>query len=611
MLLDPRKLPDSPPNRLRRADVHLGSTDDTGAQSNLLYDWRPTWADAIVRCRWLFVAVWVALQALAFNGQWRVGLDSALYRHLGHSLATGEGYRIFGEVHGHVYPGLPVLLGALEAIFGQTVWPVILVMLLASAATLWFTYLVARRVLPDWAAILTTAGVAFNFRFVQQGHELMTDAPFLLGVMMTLWGLEALRDGPRRRGVAALVSGLVLAASMRPTFWVLAGAVAFGAAWTAIKGWRAATGSARHTHAVRAISVLAFVVLAVGAFLIFDPRIRGMDLASGGYERELLDRLMDVGPLAVATPAKLLSILNDDLPRLFFAERVSYLHIVFALALLGGVSLLTIGGWRNESTRAAERRPTWVALVALLFVATLLASSEPRYWLMVLPVLWIGWIVGLCKGARDWFKTSRSRSIYVALGVSAVLIGNLAHAGKFVVEQRATPFLSHYKEGQYVPVKKLAEAVRNGTTHDQTIIGPYAPLLSYWADRRVIDRRRLGFGQISDRRDRLVAVRDAEADFMVFPWQPYRHKDAELRRLVKAGDIYPANLQPEDAIDVGVFGEGDDAVEWYVAPYEINELILPESQRKRLKGLDPAAAKAEQEALKLRQENAESREGSR
>ena len=605
MLLDPRTLPDSSSRRPKRADVRVEPASQFDAKQDLLYGWQPSWAGAIVRWRWLFVIAWVALNALSFNGQWRVGLDSALYRHLGHNLATGEGYRIFGEIHGHVYPGLPVLLGALEAIFGNAVWPPILVMLLASAGTLWLTCLLLRRVLPEWAAILATVGVAFNFRFVQQGHELMTDAPFLLGVVLTLWGLEALRDGPRRRGVAALVGGLVLAASMRPTFWVLAGAVAFGAVCTAVRGWRASTGSAHRIHAARAIAVLAFVVLAVGAFLVFDPRIRGMDLASGGYERELLDRLTNIGPLVAALPAKLLSILNDDLPRLFFAERVSYLHIVFALALLGGVSLLALGGWRERATPASDRRPTWVALVALLFVATLLASSEPRYWLMVLPVLWVGWIIGLCKGARDWFSTTRARSIYVALGVAAVLVGNLAHAGKFVAEQRAAPFLEHYKEGQYVPVKELARALNAGTTRDQTIIGPYAPLLSYWADRRIIDRRRLGFGHISDRRDRLVAVRDAEADWMVFPWQPYEHKDAELRRLVKAGDVYPANLRPEDAINVGVFGEGDDAVEWYVAPYEIDELLLPESMRKRLKGLDPEAAKAEQEAQRAAQQRAQ------
>src|SRR5438128_4414609 len=46
----------------------------------------------IPRWRWGFFALVGVLMVLAFNGQWRVGRDSAAYRGLGHQLATTGKY---------------------------------------------------------------------------------------------------------------------------------------------------------------------------------------------------------------------------------------------------------------------------------------------------------------------------------------------------------------------------------------------------------------------------------------------------------------------------------------------------------------------------------------
>lgn len=593
MLLDLRKLPDSSPaTRLpaaapapaapedERSEGGGGGGGDVEPEADL-YGWHPTWAAAVMRWRWTLVPLWLLANALAFNGQWRIGLDSALYRHLGHNLATGEGYRIFGELHGHVYPGLPLLLAGLEKLFGpEAAWPGVIVMLLMSAAAVAFTYLLARRVLPAWGATIVTAGVAFNFRFVQQGHELMTDAPFLLGVVMALWGWEAVRNGPRWRGASAFAVGLLLAASMRPTFWVLAGALMVWGGVATVRGLASRDPSHRR-HAIYGAAGLAAVLVVGLIFVALDPRTRGLDLAGGGYEAEVVDRLHRLGPLMARMPEKLFNVIDNDVARLFFAERVEVLNVLFTLAMLGGVGLLAVRGDRPDA-----RRPLWVLLVGVLFVAVLLASSEPRYWLMVLPVFWAGWLAGLMKGARDWFSSPRARSIYVAVGVGVVLACNLGHVGKLIVEQRATPFLETYKEGDYVPVLALAEALREGTEPDAVIIGPYAPLLSYESNRRILDRRVLDFDKISDEVGRLVQVRDSGATWMVFPHQPYEHKDRELYRLVKDGKIYPSNLRPEDVIYAGTFGKKGAAVEWYVAPFEVDELLMPEELRVRLRGLE-------------------------
>src|SRR4051794_38090377 len=65
------------------------------------------WSDA--HRRKLFVAV-LALYLLAFNGQWRVDADSALYLTLGRNLAEGRGYTYHGLPHSLAYPGMPWLL---------------------------------------------------------------------------------------------------------------------------------------------------------------------------------------------------------------------------------------------------------------------------------------------------------------------------------------------------------------------------------------------------------------------------------------------------------------------------------------------------------------------
>ena len=46
----------------------------------------------IIRHRWWLLGTLIIVYALSFTGEWRVGRDSALYRGLGHSLATGRGF---------------------------------------------------------------------------------------------------------------------------------------------------------------------------------------------------------------------------------------------------------------------------------------------------------------------------------------------------------------------------------------------------------------------------------------------------------------------------------------------------------------------------------------
>src|SRR3954447_21513950 len=228
----------------------------------------PWLTDAIVRYRrWLLVLSVVPF-LLGFNGRWRIGLDSSIYRGLASSLLHGRGYH-FGEFGTHqIYPGLPVMLAGLDRIFGEHVFrPVapLVVILTMALLTLWVTYHLIGRHYPAWIAVTVTCGVALNWKFLQLSNELLTDVPFLLGLMMSLLGWDLLRAAQskpqRTRAVALLVLGLLLAGSMRPTFWILAGA------WTLVCMWGVARGPNRRFHGTCLI-----ILLAVWALIIaVDP----------------------------------------------------------------------------------------------------------------------------------------------------------------------------------------------------------------------------------------------------------------------------------------------------------------------------------------------------
>ena len=560
----------------RLADGSSWRVEDPASASGRvsLFDFQPDWGPALVKLRWVIAVLWLAVHAVSFNGQWRIGLDSAIYRHVGRSLANGEGYRIFGETQTLVYPGYPLLLGGLDYLFGELAWPGIVAGLLFNAGAIWLTWRLMQRVLPAWAAVLVSLGVAMNWTLVQQGHEHMTDGPFFFAVVLSLYGWERLMQPtldpakPRSRwpGGVWLTIGLVLAAAFRPTFWVLVGA------WVVVGG--IALLRATFTHGVsrkRAFQVglpMLLAVLVAVLFVWLDPRTSGLDPTGGVYEAEVAARAFDVGGLLSALPAKLWEIFNDDLPRLFFAERVHILNAVFSVAIVAGVIMV------------GRRRPLWAAMVGMLLVAMVVANTESRYYLMVLPILWAGWL-WFAVATANIFKGIRWRSFIVGALAVLVLVGNAIHIGKFIVEQRGDPFLEHYKDGSYIPVVAAADVVRENVPEGDVVIGPYARILSYLGQRKVLGRRELGMGYVRSDIDRLLAVAEADADWLLFPGEAYRRKDKEILVVMDHGWILPGNDPGDPSFPIGHFDERD----WYIAPYVFAWWELSDEDRAKLEAV--------------------------
>jgi hypothetical protein len=92
-----------------------------------------------------------------------------------------------------------------------------------------------------------------------------------------------------------------------------------------------------------------------------------------------------------------------------------------------------------------RRHLAWALLAWLTFIATVIYAAEPRYYLMVMPILLMAWLMLLIAIARR--LPPRWGEVVLGLGLLIVVANNLSRSINFVREQRSTPFLEHYKSG--------------------------------------------------------------------------------------------------------------------------------------------------------------------
>ena len=113
--------------------------------------------------------------------------------------------------------------------------PLVLMVGMALLTLLLVYHLIARNY-PQWIAICVVCCMGVNSWFVRLSHEVLTDMPFLLGAIAALLGWDMLRTAretkSRVRAAILMSAGLLLAAVMRPTFWILCLALLLPAAPT-------------------------------------------------------------------------------------------------------------------------------------------------------------------------------------------------------------------------------------------------------------------------------------------------------------------------------------------------------------------------------------------
>lgn len=472
----------------------------------------------LVRWRYLFFAGLFVLLVAQFNGQWRVGLDSSIYRGVADNLAAGKGYTFAGRPQTQVYPGLPFLLAGLQKLFHtQSLLPPLILFNALAALTLVAVYQLIKLRYPLWIAVVVVCGVGLNSRFLQQAQEIMTDGPFLCAVVWAMLGWEWLGTnqtrGQRLGTIALLLVSLLFAASMRPTFWVLGVAWAIAAAWNVVR-WR-------DKRSLIAIGLLGLVLV---AFVAFDPRGRGMGLFNGAYERQLMVILPELWTRVRANAG---TLFTHEIPEAFFSENLFIAAIPFSILLLIGALVV------------CRRQPLWGLQVLILTGIMLAISDVPRYYLMVLPTLWLGYVL-----IALWLTSPLKPIVRDVLLFGLFSLANFQNLGGTIslfTEQHTTPFLAKYKRGTYQPMIAMADVLKAKLGPNDICIGPQAQVLAYFSGRQVLNGRLIGFDTAKTSKLPQI-LNDARPTYVIGPVLAYEKKDTDLYKLLLHGVVTPGKL---------------------------------------------------------------------
>jgi hypothetical protein len=419
------------------------------------------------RHRVLVFASIVVLYVLGFNGQWRVERDSALYLSIGRNIAEGKGYTYHDQPHHLAFPGLPGFFAfTFKAFHTSSLVPALVLMLLMGWAALGLTYRLFLLHAGRPTAVMVTLGLAFTRLFYKYCFELMSDLPFLLGVLAFFVGFEALFERPAQRHEDStsdtpaatarwfdwgfLIGGLAVAVAMRPSMWVLLAAVVLAFLWRIIRGqidWvRVAVG----LLVISAAIALSAVVLKRGGS-------HSVDDYSEYLRREKFEHLGQMLHDAV----------HENIPELFsratFAKSLFGCPIGPLLNIPAGILVVCLSVW------LLWHRAFW-GLWALLTIGMLLVFKPvDRYFLPVIPLLVFAWWRMLV-----WINHRIPARKWADLVFFGLLMGgigtNVARLGEMVVEQRRMPFLAHYREGRYESAYRVAEMVRVHTNADDCVL---------------------------------------------------------------------------------------------------------------------------------------------
>jgi hypothetical protein len=416
--------------------------------------------------RWTVFAIIAAAYLLGFNGQWQIEPDGGLYLTLGRNLALGHGYTFRGVPHSMVYPGLPYALAGLYAVFGRhVIFAADVFILLCAVAALALTYRLVLLAYDRPTAVVVTLGVALAHEFFRYAGEILTDMPFLAGVMALLAAHEAIFIS--RRGKwwdwLILIAGLVVVVSTRPTM------IGLLAAWLAALIWCAIF---RRNLIATGVVVIVCLVAAIAFYRLDSGHF-------GFYQRYAIDQLSrDVSANSNAVIANARDLFGLTAARSVFGMPLGtrWLNAIFgSIVMLCGIALF-------------RKRLLWGLWTTLTILMMLLLISNDRYLLQILPLLVLGWwrfirAINLRLGSAigNWLF-----AILLVIGMAP----NIIQVINVVIHQHAHPFLSDYRDGKYQPFAPMAARLPQYTTDQDVIVCPLklSRVMTFLSGRNVYEQ---------------------------------------------------------------------------------------------------------------------------
>ncbi|MGD0141068.1 MAG: glycosyltransferase family 39 protein [Tepidisphaeraceae bacterium] len=425
---------------------------------------------ALDRWRGYVFAAIAAIYLLGFNGQWLIEPDGGLYLNLARNLARGRGYTFGGIRHNTVYPGLPIALAGLYHLFpSHFIFAADTFVWLCALAALALVYRLVLLAYDRPTAVAIVLGVAVSSQFYHYSFEILTEMPFLAGIMAVLAGHEGVFGSTSARRTrwwdwALLVGGLVIAITTRPTM------IALLAAWIIALAFAAGV---RRDWKVSGAIALCVALLAI--FLILDPR-RNAGQGLGGYEQYAINHFRDFPQLKAAVSLNLFRLCH-----LLIVKSVFGLPLgpgkLWPLNVLFGVVSVT------AAVALIAKRAFWGLWVIALLATVTLTVADDRYLLPILPLMVLGWwnmirSINLRLPAR---LANPAFVLLLALGMlpNAILVTGM------ILHQRSHPFLATYQNGRYLAAAQMASQIPSKTTPDDVILCPakLARAMAFLSDR--------------------------------------------------------------------------------------------------------------------------------
>jgi len=336
--------------------------------------------------------------------------------------------------------------------------------------------------------------------------------------------------------LAMLGAGLLLAATMRPTFWILLVSLVLACA----------VGLLRPPRLAPAITILVLAAAALLFVLALDLRHQGVHPLKGGYEDKVMAKL--------AALPRTLAEADEGLK-----HKLLQTHVTM---LLHGIELLPTPAWAGRlwtllllaaAVGLARRNLLWGLLVICSVVTIAIFGSVPRYFLVILPMLLAGYGLLTQQIAVRLSRILPSRwagylrTGLMLWGLGLVTLPNCVRCLDLAAEQHGLtrhglrPFVEAYDSGKWQPIVQISRMIHDNVSPGQRVLGPEATVTAFLSQRQVLS---LGMLVSHDwKRHFSRQVLEARLDLVVMPKSVYlvenrdRIMDAVLRwRLLVESD---------------------------------------------------------------------------
>ena len=389
----------------------------------------------------LFAGIAV-LYAAALNPHWRISPDSGRYLTMAHQLAGGQGYTFAGNAQYGLPPALPALYAVVFRVTGfepsvDTLTRGFTIInafgLLLGYLGIVAAYFFLREVAGARTALVVAVLVAAS-RYLNSSLAALSDVPYCAVSWTALFLLAKIERRPSLVLYNLLAVSLALSVLFRIVGAALVGAVVLHSLWRLCRrpaergtAWRICAASIPGTLAVIWLLRSSLAAAGTAAFSYFNMA------AAGRHPSQMALRAAEnLGAL----------------PGYLF-EAVTGLDSIAGLSLV--LLALVIWGLATARERGMALAGTYFVVYLLLVGAGV--GLELRLALPLLPMLYLYAGKGVAEALR---RLTRNPSAVVKVLAALVLIVNLGHAGKTLVENRSPSFYGAYSHGKWLDYIDLA-----------------------------------------------------------------------------------------------------------------------------------------------------------